>query len=132
MLVLENARSTRRGLFTALVVAALVPTVAQARGGGGRRSSGGSSRSSGGSIRSSRRSYGSGGSGYGSSGGGYYSDSSNTPKPQVQKSASAAAPKAQNTAARPTRRSAEDDVCEPNSSCVAEMRAQAEYNRQSR
>lgn len=132
MLVLENARSTRRGLFTALVAAALVPTVAQARGGGGRRSSGGSSRSSGGSIRSSRRRYGSGGSGYGSSGGGYYSESSNTAKPQVQKAVSAATPKAQNTAARPTRRPAEDDVCEPNSSCVAEMRAQAEFNRQSR
>ena len=122
MLVSENARSTRRGLFTALVAAALVPAVAQARGGGGRRSSG----------SSSRRSYSSSGSGYGSSGGGYYSDSGSTPKPQLQKSASAATPKAQNTAARPIRRSAEDDVCEPNSSCVVEMRAQAEFNRQSR
>ena len=132
MRVLVNARSTRRGLFTALVAAALVPTVAQARGGGGHRSSGSSSRSLGSTSRSSRRSYSSSGSGYGSSGGGYYSDSSSTPKPQAPKSVSAATPKAQNTAARPNRRSAEDEVCDPNSSCVAELRAQAEYNRQSR
>lgn len=66
MQVSVNARTTRRGLFTALVAAALMPAVAQARGGGGRRSSGSSSRSSG---RSSRRSS---GAGYGSAGG--YSD----------------------------------------------------------
>lgn len=131
MRILVNARSTRRGLFTALVAAALVPTVAQARG-GGRRSSGSSSRRSGSTSRGSRRSYSSSGSGYGSSGGGYYSDSSSTPKPQAQKPVSAATPKTQNTAARQNRRSAEDDICEPNSSCVAELRAQAEYNRQSR